>query len=385
MPTDSSRRRRRLVALAVVLLAAAVVVTTGILERRSQAQQLQQRAAAQMVRTVSVVAPAPMPDTAMALPGRIEPWARAPIYARVSGYLKRWHVDIGARVKAGQVLAEIESPDLDQQLLQARAELATASSNAALAATTAQRWQSLLETASVSKQEVDERTGDLAAKQSIVNALQANVERLQVLQRYTRLVAPFDGTVTAHNTDVGALINAGGGASAELFVVSDIQRLRVYVSVPQRQVAMVRPGSVAQVAVPERPGEVHQATVQSLSRAINGTYGAMLVQLAVDNNGGATLLPGGFAMVRFAGGATAGGWGLPPGALIFGREGPRVAVVDAQQRVRLRPVTLGRDLGSVVEVATGLQGGERVIDSPPDGLVDGDPVQVAAQDARAQP
>lgn len=378
MPTDVSRPKQRVFALAAVALAIAVVAA-GLIDRHLHAEQLDQRAAEQSVPTVAVGVPAPAAGSALELPARIEAWSRAPIYARVSGYLKQWNVDIGAPVKAGQVLGVIETPDLDQQLLQARAELATARSNAALANTTSQRWQALLATDSVSKQEADEKAGDLTAKQSAVNALQANVDRVQALQRYTSLLAPFDGVVTARNTDVGALIGVGGAPGSELFVVSDIRRLRVYVNVPQRQVAQVRPGAVARISVPERPGRTYEAKVQSLSQAISTGSGAMLVQLAVDNAAG-ELLPGGFASVRFDAQAEAAGLSVPPGALIFGKNGVQVAVVDKADRVQLKQVTIARDLGSSVELAAGLGKDDRVIQNPPDGVSHGDQVRVASAD-----
>jgi len=368
--------RLRWVGLALVVIAAAVLVS-GIVTRRSQANELRSRAESQAMPTVAVIRPADAAASAtLELPGRIEAYARAPIYARVSGYLKRWVADIGTPVKAGQLLAEIETPDLDQQLLQAQAELNTAKSNAGLAASTAKRWQALLATDSVSRQEADEKAGDLAAKQSVVNALQANVERVLALKHFTRIEAPFDGVVTARQTDVGALINVGGAAGSELFVVSDIRKLRIYVSVPQAYVAALHKGSVAQLSVPERPGKAYPATVQSLAQAINAGSGSMLVQLAVENSG-AELLPGGFATVRFPLPKVAGALAVPPSALITGKDGLRVATVGAGDKVVIKPVTVSRDLGASIEIAAGLAADDRVIESPPDGLATGDAVHVA--------
>lgn len=388
MRTDAPSTPRLRVAAAVAAAVAAIIVGTGLWARHSSAEQLKTAAAERGQPTVNLIAPRPLTQDVLELPARIDAWSRAPIYARVSGYLKRWQADIGAPVKAGQLLAEIETPDLDQQLAQARAELNTARSNAALAASTAKRWQSLLESDSVSRQEVEERSGDLAAKQSTVNALQANVERIQALKQFTRLTAPFDGIVTARNTDVGALINVGGAPGSELFVVSDVRKLRVYVNVPQRQVTRVQPGAKAELAVPERPGQTFDATVESLSRSINTGTGAMLVQLVVDNTRG-ELLPGGFATVRLVGGAAGGSagkasadtaptgaLGLPPGAVIINKSGVQVATVDAQSRVQLREVTIARDLGTVLEIGTGLTAQDRVIENPPDGLANGDVVRV---------
>lgn len=367
------------IAAAVAAVVTIAVLGTGIVSRRTHAEQLQKSTAERAIPTVALLTPQPAKADTLELPARIEAWSRAPIYARVSGYLRSWKVDIGTPVKAGQVLAEIEVPDQDQQLHQAQAELATARANLVLAQSTAQRWQALLEAKAVSTQEVDEKVGDLAAKQSNVKALQANVERLSTLQRYAKLVAPFDGVVTARNTDVGALIGAGGSAGSELFVVADLRKLRVYVNVPQRQLASIRAGSTARITVPERPGQTYTATVQSLAQAIDAASGTMLVQLAVDNREGA-LVPGAFATAQFDGAAgaagSAAGLTVPPGALIVGKNGVQVAAVDAANKVRLQKVTIARDFGNAVQLA-GLAPGVRVIANPPDGVADGDTVRIA--------
>jgi len=368
------KSRRGTVVVVSILVAGAVLA--GLAVRWSRAHELERRADDRSVPTVAVIAPAAMPVDALELPGRVEAWSRAPIYARVSGYLKRWNVDIGQPVKAGQVLAEIETPDLDQELSQARAELASARSDAAIAKAAAERWNRLVDTRLVSRQDADERAATSLSRQATADALGANVARAQTLARYKQLVAPFDGVVTARNTDVGALINTGSSTGSELFVVSDLSRLRVYVSVPQRQVASIRPGTHAQLSVPEHPGKTYDATVQSLSQAIDSGSGAMLVQLAVDNAGG-DLLPGAYATVRFDVPNTDSALGLPPSALIIGKDGVRVAVIDAQNKAQLREVRISRDLGNIAEIAGDLKVGDRVIDSPPDGIADGDRVRVA--------
>ncbi|MFZ6734149.1 efflux RND transporter periplasmic adaptor subunit [Undibacterium sp. Ji42W] len=384
MKTDSSNTSARYKILGISLaIIAAIVVIAGVATRRSQAGQIKDRAIASTVPTVSLVATAGTGAAKFELPARIEAWARVPIYARVSGYLKNWTVDIGGAVKTGQLLAEIDTPDLDQQLLQAQAELSNARSNLALSTSTAKRWQSLLASDAVSKQEADEKAGDLAAKQSAVNALQANVDRVQALKRYTRLTAPFNGIVTARNTDTGALINVGGAPGSELFVVSDVQRLRVYVNVPQSQVAMVQNGSVAQLSVRERPGRAYTATVQSLAQAIDPRSGSMLVQLAVENPN-KELLPGGFATVSFESAANTTSINLPPAALIFGKNGTQVATLGSDNRVVLKNVNIARDFGSLIEIAGGIDRNDRVINSPPDGISNGDLVRLAA-DASANP
>jgi RND family efflux transporter MFP subunit len=386
MLTKSTTRRPLLIGAIVAALAAAIVIG-GIATRHTQAEQLQQAAAARAVPTVSLVAMTDVAGATLQLPARIEAWSRAPIYARVTGYLARWNVDIGAPVKAGQVLAVIETPDLDQDLRQAQAQLAVARSNLALAESTAKRWQSLVSQNAVSKQEAEEKHGDYLSKRSSVQALQASVERQQALKRYTQLVAPFEGVVTARNTDVGALVNAGAGGSAgsELFVVSDLRRLRVYVQVPQRQVAQIHPGSTARLSVPERPDSSYAAKVQSLAQAINAGSGTMLVQLAVENQRG-ELLPGAFATVRFDQVASAGDAVMvPPGALIMGRGGVQVATLDAGNRVRIRKVAIARDLGNAIELGDGVTRADRIIDSPPDGIADGDVVRVAETKPAAAP
>jgi RND family efflux transporter MFP subunit len=376
MKTSPSNSRQKLFGISLTIIAAALVVA-GLASRHLQAEQLKDGAADHSVPTVALLTATDIKATPLQLPARIEPWARAPIYARVSGYLKSWKLDIGAPVKAGQLLAEIETPDLDQQLLQAKAELVTARSNLALSTSTAQRWKSLLASDAVSKQEADEKAGDLAAKQSVVAALQANVDRVQALQRYTRLTAPFDGVVTARNTDIGALINVGGAPGSELFVVSDVRKLRVYVNVPQRQVALVRPGSTVKISVPERPGKSYNAVVQSQAQSIAPGSGTMLVQLVADNAAG-ELLPGGFATVSFETTADASRMTLPPAALMFSKNGVHVATVTRDNRVLLKKVTIARDFGNVIELDSGLDRADRVIESPPDGIANGDLVRVAA-------
>lgn len=370
-----SRTGHKPLALGLIILAAALVAA-GVLSRRSQAEQVKE-ASTPVVPLVSITTAGQAAGAPLELPARIEPWQRAPIYARVSGYLKEWKVDIGAPVKTGQTLADIETPDLDQQLLQAKAELATARSNLTLATSTAKRWQGLLAADAVSHQEADEKAGDLAAKQSAVNAMQANVDRVQALQRYTRLVAPFDGVVTARNTDVGALISVGGAPGSELFVVSDLSRLRVYVNLPQRQVAAIKTGDKAELSVPERPGKTYTATVQSLSQAINASSGAMLVQLTVQNDS-RELLPGGYASIHFDTPTASGALSIPPSALIFNKSGTQVATLGKDGRVVVKQIIVGRDLGNVLEVAAGIDRNDQVIANPPDGVATGDKVRVAS-------
>jgi RND family efflux transporter MFP subunit len=384
-PAASAPSRRKLRIAGVVLAVIAVgVAAIGIATRAADNSRLRERAESQAVPTVAVISPGNSGDAgALELPGRLEAYSRASIYARVSGYLKSWKADIGTPVKAGQLLAEIETPDLDQQLLQAKADLASAQANASLAGTTAKRWQSMLGSDSVSRQEAEEKAGDFTTKQAMVNAAQANVDRVQAMKGFTRIVAPFDGTVTARNTDVGALINAGGGTGPELFAVSDTRKLRVYVSVPQSYASIVKVGAKAKLTVPEHPGKSYAATVESSSRAVTVASGTMLIQLAVDN-AASELLPGGFANVSLEMPRSVGGLSIPPSALMFDKSGLRVATVGANDKVLLKRVTIARDLGKVIELGSGIAAGDRVIDSPPDGIADGDVVRIAKSDVNAK-
>lgn len=371
-----SRRGLRIAALAGVAIAV-LVVGGGIASRAANGKHLSQWTAANAQPVVTVIQPQPANGSAvLALPGRLEAYSRAPIYARVPGYLKSWKVDIGASVQAGQLLAEIEAPDLDQQLSQALADLLTARANAALAGTTAKRWRDLVKSDAVSLQDVDMKNGDLAAKTAIVKATKANVDRLEVMEGFKRITAPFDGIVTARATDVGALINAGSGKGLELFVISDTHKLRLYVSVPQNYAAQITAGTRAQMTVPERPGRTFTATVETTSQSVDPSSGSTLVELAVDN-ASAELVPGAFANVRFDLPLTSASLSVPASALIFDSRGARVATLGADNRVVLEPVTIARDLGTVIEISSGLAATDRVIDSPPDGIGKGDQVRIA--------
>ena len=376
-PVPAHRLRRAGIIGAVVVVA---VVATGVVTRANDARKLKDWTDQQAVPTVSVVqVERSAAGASLDLPGRLEAYARAPIYARVSGYLKSWKVDIGAPVKAGQLLAEIETPDLDQQLLQAKADLASAEANAALAATTAKRWQAMLGSDSVSRQEVDEKTGDFTAKQAIAKAARANVDRIEALKGFTRIIAPFDGMVTARETDVGALINAGSGSGPELFVVSDVRKLRVYVRVPQNYAPSIKPGQVATLSLPEYPGRTFQARVEASAGAVAAESGTTLIQLAVDNADG-KLMPGSFASVRLDRPGDATALRVPASALIFDDKGMRVATLGADHKIVFKQVTILRDYGKTVEIGSGLGADDQVIESPPDGLVDGDTVRTAAKD-----
>lgn len=366
----------------IAAVIAIAIVTTGLTQRARSKSELKDWTVAQALPSVSLVKPLALGEaSSLQLPGRTEAYASVSMHARVSGYLKAWHHDIGTAVKAGDLLAEIETPDLDQQLLQARADLASAEASASLARTTAERWQTMLGTDAVSQQEVDEKLGAYAAAQAAVKAARANVDRLVATQGFKRIVAPFDGTVTSRTTDVGALIDAGGGAGPELFSVADTRRLRVYVQLAQNYAPSIREGQEATLTVPEHPGREFKAVVESTSNAVNANSGATLVQLSVDNSNGA-LLPGGYASVQFAlpADATAQGVALPASSLIFNADGLQIAVLGSDDKVALRPIQITRDLGKTIEV-TGIQAGDRVIDSPPEALATGDAVQIVQPDA----
>ncbi|EIK95879.1 RND efflux system membrane fusion protein [Pseudomonas sp. M47T1] len=375
---SSGRPRRGRLALIIGVVLLILVVVAGVTTRATESRNLKTWTDTQAMPTVVLVAPSrPDKGPVLSLPGRLEAWSRASIFARVSGYLKSWTVDIGGRVKAGQLLAEIDAPELDQQLLQARAQLATSQANAQLAATTAHRWQVMLASDSVSRQDVDQRVGDLAAKQAEVASAKANVDRLVATKGFQHLVAPFDGVVTARATDVGALINAGsGGTGPELFAVSDISRLRVYVQVPQAFAAQVREGTGASLTVPEYPKDSFSAKVVARADSINPASGATLVQLMVDNKA-ARLMPGAFANVQFNLPTQPDALRLPASALLFDDKGLRVATLDGNDKVKFKTVTIARDFGDSVEIGSGLAPSDRVIDTPPDGLADDDAVKIS--------
>lgn len=375
-------RRLRVTGGMFAVLAIAILAY-GMASRAAQSTRLRDLTQAQSIPTVAVIAPAPVVGgRGLDLPGRLEAYIRAPIYARVPGYLKSWKHDIGSRVKAGDLLAEIDTPDLDQQLEQARADLSVAQANARLAQISAERWQSLANTDAVAQQDVDQRTFTLNANVAQVRAAQANVDRMNAEESFKRLTAPFDGTVTARETDIGALINVGAAGGTELFVVADTSRLRVYVSVPQSHVPSVPPGTKATISVPEHPGRSFSGTVEASARSVNPTSGTTLMQIIVDNSAG-ELMPGDYASIHLQSSATAPALSVPASALIFDAKGLSVAKVDADNRVHLEPVSIGIDLGPVVEIASGIKPEDRIIENPPDGVGNGAEVRLVDEVAGA--
>jgi RND family efflux transporter MFP subunit len=293
--------------------------------------------------------------------------------------LKSWQHDIGDKVRAGDALAEIDAPDLDQELTQARAALSVAKANAKLAQISAERWQSLAGTDAVAKQDVDQRTFTLNANIAQVRAAQANVDRLIAEESFKHLVAPFDGIVTARDTDIGALINVGAAGGAELFVVSETSKLRVYVNVPQNYVPSVPPGTQATIRVPEHPDKTYSGTLQASAQAVNASTGTTLMQLIVDNSAG-EMMPGDYASIHLQIADANQVLRVPSSALIFDAKGLSIATVDANNRVLVKPVSIARDLGAVVELASGLALDDRVIENPPDGIGTGAAVRLNSPD-----
>jgi RND family efflux transporter MFP subunit len=362
----------------VWLIASAVIglaLLAGLLPRWRARVLLRQENADTSVVSVNVVhAQAAAKDSALVLPGEIRPLVEAPIYARTSGYLKQWQYDIGCSVKQGQLLAEIEAPEVDQQLAQARAELARAGANLELARTTSARWQELLKSASVSEQEAAEKTGQLATAAAAVDAARANVRRLEEMQSFERVVAPFDGTITERKTDIGQLINAGAGQA--LFRLAQTRTLRVFVRVPQAWSESIAPGQTAELLLTEKPGRMFPARIVRTAGAIDPDSRTLLTELQVDNSRG-EILAGAYAQVRFRLPAAKSTLVLPANTLLFRAEGPQVGVVRADGRVELRNLTLGRDFGTSVEILLGVTPVDRIILNPSDSLAAGAVVRVA--------
>jgi membrane fusion protein, multidrug efflux system len=384
MPTEPSApvSRRKLSIFGLVAgIVAVLVVVTGIRAREDSDTKLKEWTDNQAIPTVAVILPdGKVLNATLDLPGRLEAYYRAPIFARVSGYLKSWNADIGARVKAGQVIAEIEAPDLDQQLLQARADLASAEASAKLSEATLNRRKTLIASNFVSMQEIDERTADLSNKNGTVKADQANVERLEALAGYKKITVPFDGIVTSRDTDVGALINAGGNSGPAMFVISDIRKLRVYVNVPQSYVPAIKIGAKAIITVPDYPNRTFAATVEASSQSVDVGSGTTRMQLGFDNSSG-ELMPGAYANVRMSLVRDGLPLHIPASALIFNQNGLRVATVGPDDKVRFKTVTIARDLGRDIELASGISPDDRIIVAPPDGIADGDQVHVVGSGA----
>jgi RND family efflux transporter MFP subunit len=377
-PVKTPTPRRLLLVGMIALVAAGAIAAYGLISRARSKQDLVQWTSEQAVPTVALAKLVRgASEQSLILPGEIQPYYKAAIYSRVNGYLKSWNKDIGAQVKAGEVLASIEAPDLDQQLAQAKATLASAKANYDIATITANRNDGLAKKQVVSQEIADQTAADATAKKAVMDANEANVRQLEAMQSFKQIVAPFDGVVTARNTDIGALINAGRTTGQELFDVSDLHRVRIYVQVPQAFTADLRPGLKATFEMPQYPGRKFDATLVTTSNAMNVTSRSMLVELQADNSDGKHLggaycrvnfqIPGDPNMVR-----------VPATALMPVDRGVQVAVLGDGNKVVLKSVQLGRDFGDTVEVTAGLDPQDRLIDSPPETLQSGDVVQLAA-------
>jgi len=375
-PAHDPRIRRYLLIAAGV---AVVLAAWGILSRLYARVLLERAAADAAIVTVATAHPSRGPGTdILVLPGTVQAFYEAPIYARTNGYLHAWYTDIGTSVKKGQLLAEIDTPEVDQQLRQAEADLATAKANYQLARSTNERWQGLLATESVSRQDADERAGDAAAKEAAEQSAAANVARLRELESFRRVVAPFDGVVTQRNTDVGALINAGETPGSALFRVADTHRLRIYVSVPQSYAGQVSQGASAGLVFADRPGKRYEASVSSTARALDASSRTLQVELQIDNAKG-ELFPGSYAEVHFdlrGTGATL--LRIPVNSVLFRAQGLLVATVDSSGHAHLHRITQGRDFGKEIEVLSGVEESDTLIVNPPDSISDGMQVRVAS-------
>ena len=369
---------KHLAAGIVVSLAVVGALTSGILPRLTARTTLRKETAQMALPTVAVVRPERTAEAEeVVLPANVQAYISAPIYARTNGYLKKWYADIGAHVKEGQLLAEIETPEVDQQLQQARADLGTAQANLHLAEITASRYQDLLKTNSVSQQETDNATGALAANKATVQANQANVNRLQQLQSFEKIYAPFTGVITARKTDIGDLIDAGasGGSKTDLFDIAQPDRLRVYVNVPEAYSQAAKPGLTADLTLAEFPGKRFQGKLVRTAEAIDPASRTLLVEIDVVNPTGA-LLTGSYAEVHLRLPAGASSYIVPVNTLLFRKEGLRLAVVSDGKAV-LTPVTPGHDFGDRMEIVGGLKGDESIVVNPPDSIISGQPVRIA--------
>ena len=376
--TNEAKRSTRWWLIALALIIAAVLILGAVLPRIKAGANLRKETDEMAVPTVAVVKPKrAAPAAELVLPANVQAFVDSPIYARTNGYLRHWYVDIGAHVKAGQLLAEIETPEIDEQLRQARADFGTAQANLRLSQITAERYTGLLKTDSVSKQEADNAEGDYAAKKAALESAQANVKRLEELQAFEKIYAPFSGVITARNTDIGALIDSGssGGTRTELFHIAQPDKLRVYVNVPEAYSQSAKPGLKADLTVPEFPGRRFQGTLVRSADSIDQATRTLLVEIDVNNPTG-TLLSGAYAEVHFNLPTVSSSLILPVNALLFRAEGLRVASVE-NGHAQLRQITIGHDYGSEVEVVAGLTGDESIVVNPPDSLVSGEPVRVS--------
>ncbi len=395
MPSGDSaqappRKTRLFLFLFVAVLVLAIAAAVTLLQRRAQYEALAKNTEELAIPTVAVIHPAlESPSEDLVLPGTLQAYVESPIYARTNGYLKKWYHDIGTRVRQGELLADIETPEIDQELSQARAELATAQANANLSQITATRYEELLKTDGVSKQEVDNAAGDLAAKKAIVASAQANVRRLEEMESFKHIYAPFSGVITRRNVDIGTLINAGNtGASQLLFTLAQTDPIRVYVSVPEQNAPAIHAGLAAYLELTQYPGRKFEGKVVRTAEAIDPSSRTLLTEVDVPNRGG-ELLPGGYAQVHLQVKVSGDRLQVPVNALLFRSEGLRAVVVDADHKTHLRRLVIGRDYGTTLEVLQGLKSDDWIVLNPPDSIDEGQTVKVKkaqqAQPAAAPP
>lgn len=379
-------RHLKLFGIAIAVLAISTAAY-GIISRHETDQSLAKWTDEQAIPTVAVAPPiSSAAKRSLTLPGDVQAYYDAPIYARVNGYLRAWYQDIGAHVVSGQLLATIDTPDLDQQIMQAQADVASADANLALADLTSKRWHALLASNSVSQQSADEKAGSALVARAAVSAQQAHLDQLRALKAFARLVAPFNGVVTARNTDVGALINAGSSAAEPLFKVADVHEMRVYVRVPQVYASQLATGMQATLKQPQYPGQTFAARLATTSQSVAAQSRTVLVELMANNAAG-KLWPGTYAEVTFDLPADQGVLRVPASALIFRSHGAELATLGPDDRLVMKPVTVGRNLGDQIEITSGISPTDRVVTSPLDTLEDGQTVHVAndRQGAAATP
>ena len=362
-----------------LLIVAIVVAAWGIFSRINAMAALTAEAQQAAIPVVSVTLPRHNGGVnELVLPGDLQAYNDAPIYARSNGYLKHWYADIGKHVKAGELLAQIEAPEIDAQYRQAKADLATAAANNHLSQTTAARFRKLHETGLVAQQDVDNAQGDAEAKKAQLESAQQNLERLEQLESFNRIVAPFDGVITSRKVDVGSLVTQGNATGQELFHLSSTDRLRVYVQVPQAYATLIRPGIMASLTTAAMPGQPHPARVVATAQSIDPVTRTLLTQLEADNSKG-ELLPGSYSQVHLPLPVGTDSLRVPSSALLFRGDGLHLAIVDADNKVHLNTVTVGRDFGEQMEILTGIADQNRVIVNPPDSLLDGATVRIVAQ------
>jgi len=389
-PEYQEQRRRkgsRLFAiLFVVVIGLVVVGAVTLFQRRAQYQALAKETETLAIPTVAVIHPATeSAQEDLVLPGTMQAYVESPIYARTNGYLKKWYRDIGSRVRQGELLADIDTPEVDQQLSQARADLNTAKANAHLSEITATRFTELIKTDGVSKQEVDNANGDLEAKRAIVQSSEANVRRLEELESFRHIYAPFSGVITRRNVDVGTLINAGnGGSSQQLFFLAQTDPIRVYVSMPETYAPSIHAGLGAFLELTQYPGQRFEGKVVRTAEAIDAATRTLLTEVDVPNHNGA-LLPGGYAQVHLQVKVTGARLEVPVNALLFRSEGLRAVVVDANHKTHLKPLTIGRDYGITLEVLQGLDANDWIVLNPADSLDEGQEVHTKEISLNAPP